>query len=495
MIRVIGGVSLASFGILALAAGPTVLPVDGIARAAGKVTVQPRNRLARKNKHALETVTRDPRAEEREREASIRRRIEEARDRWREEGRSVTGSGLFGSSMGRSLSKFYAALRKLKRDPNKHRLTIVQLGDSHTAGDHFSGYLRERLQRRFGDAGRGMLAPGRPYRYYRPYQTHVMQTLGWNVESSRRSVSQALMGITGYALRGVDPEDEVILEPKGLKSFHSVEVEFVRRKDGGSFKVIVDGKRISTVRTEAKKRAPSRVIFKVPSGGRRLKISPEGDGEVDLLSVSLYRKRTGGVAYVSHGVSGETVNIIDRWSRKIVRWQFRHLDPALVIVAYGTNEGFNYRLKPDEYERDFRARLTFLKSVAPNASFVILGAPDSATLPRWCGRSAARRDKYECRKLRSSHADDYAKLIARRSDDLCYWHEPPALERVREIQRRVAKRLGAYYWDWSKVMGRCGIDAWSRKEPALAYADRVHMTTRGYDVSAEVFFQSLMRHQ
>lgn len=494
MTKSIGGVTLVALWSLALVAGPSVLVATGAAHAGGKVTVQPRDRLARKNKHAIDTVTRDPRAEERERETLIRRRIEEARDRWREEGRSVTSSGLFGSSMSRALSKFYASLRKLQRNPNTHRLTIVQLGDSHTAGDHFSGYLRERLQRRFGDAGRGMLAPGRPYRYYRPYQTHVMQTLGWNIESSRRTVSHTLMGITGYALRGVDPEDEVILEPKGLKSFRFVEIEFVRHKQGGSFNVIVDGKRVSTVVTEAKKRAPSRVIFKVPAGSRRLKISPAGDGEIDLLSVSLYRKRTGGVAYVSHGISGETVNIIDRWSQKIVRWQFRHLNPALVIVAYGTNEGFNYRLKPAEYERDFRARLAFLKSAAPNASFVILGAPDAAMLPRWCGRTSRQRDKYECRKLRSSHADDYAKLIAKRSDDLCYWHEPPALEKVREIQRRVARQLGAYYWDWSKVMGTCGLDKWSRKEPPLAYSDRVHMTTRGYDVSAEAFFQSLMRH-
>ena len=66
---------------------------------------------------------------------------------------------------------------------------------------------------------------------------------------------------------------------------------------------------------------------------------------------------------------------------------------------------------------------------------------------------------------------------------------------MREIQKRVAKRLGAYYWDWSKVMNRCGMDAWSRKEPPLAYSDRVHMTTRGYDVSAEAFYQSLMRHK
>ena len=40
----------------------------------------------------------------------------------------------------------------------------MQIGDSHTANDSFSGRLRELFQARFGDAGRGVLPPGVPYR-------------------------------------------------------------------------------------------------------------------------------------------------------------------------------------------------------------------------------------------------------------------------------------------------------------------------------------------
>lgn len=36
---------------------------------------------------------------------------------------------------------------------------IVQLGDSHTAADFFSGQLRARLQQRFGDGGPGFVSP------------------------------------------------------------------------------------------------------------------------------------------------------------------------------------------------------------------------------------------------------------------------------------------------------------------------------------------------
>ena len=39
-------------------------------------------------------------------------------------------------------------------------LTILQIGDSHTANDSFSGRMREQFQARFGDGGRGILPPG-----------------------------------------------------------------------------------------------------------------------------------------------------------------------------------------------------------------------------------------------------------------------------------------------------------------------------------------------
>ena len=38
----------------------------------------------------------------------------------------------------------------------------MQIGDSHTANDSFSGRLRELFQARFGDAGRGVMPPGCP---------------------------------------------------------------------------------------------------------------------------------------------------------------------------------------------------------------------------------------------------------------------------------------------------------------------------------------------
>ena len=45
----------------------------------------------------------------------------------------------------------------------ERRLTILQLGDSHTAADFFTGRVRARLQEAFGDGGDAFLVPGAPH--------------------------------------------------------------------------------------------------------------------------------------------------------------------------------------------------------------------------------------------------------------------------------------------------------------------------------------------
>ena len=64
-----------------------------------------------------------------------------------------------GGSGAQSLASFQRSLEQL-RAGKLERVNILQIGDSHTAADHFSGRLRELFQASFGNAGRGMLPPG-----------------------------------------------------------------------------------------------------------------------------------------------------------------------------------------------------------------------------------------------------------------------------------------------------------------------------------------------
>src|SRR5579862_2348559 len=100
------------------------------------------------------------------------------------------------------LDSFYRDLNELEQQ-HRHQVQIVQLGDSHTAGDIFTGHLRELLQGRFGNAGRGTVAPGLPYRGAIWSEFTVAQTGRWKVFNSRNAPNAAEYGISGFQLASV----------------------------------------------------------------------------------------------------------------------------------------------------------------------------------------------------------------------------------------------------------------------------------------------------
>jgi lysophospholipase L1-like esterase len=231
-----------------------------------------------------------------------------------------------------------------------------------------------------------------------------------------------------------------------------------------------------------------RYTIQIAGGGHRVKISPKGDGPIELLSWTFKRNKYG-VIYHSHGIVGATINVINHWSRNVVSSEIGLLDPSLIIVAFGTNEGFHDDLETGEYARDFQDRLAFLRSAAPHASIVVLGPPDANRLPRFC----EKRISFRCFPLTPYEIDNYGELLAQKDERLCRWHPPPKLEVVRKIQQDVAALEGYFFWDWSTVMGgACGIHAWAQQEPPLTYKDHVHLTERGYHISAEALFKEIM---
>ncbi|MFD2779923.1 hypothetical protein ACFS32_00850 [Novosphingobium pokkalii] len=62
-------------------------------------------------------------------------------------------------------------LAQLATAPATGVLSIVQIGDSHTAGDMVSQGLRAALQARLGNAGRGMMPAGKPYQGYLSWES------------------------------------------------------------------------------------------------------------------------------------------------------------------------------------------------------------------------------------------------------------------------------------------------------------------------------------
>jgi lysophospholipase L1-like esterase len=401
--------------------------------------------------------------------------------------------GMLGGRPWPQLAIFHRRLAEFRAGKGT-RLTLIQIGDSHTAGDQFTGRLRATFQAQFGNAGRGQIAPGVPAPYWRPSSVKAEQSGKWQVFTSNKSAYAKLpYGISGYVLRGAEAGDTMTLTASGEDArFASVEVGYYAQPGGGGFKIIVDGTPVETVSTSGAAYRYGRVVVAAPSAqAQQLEIRVVGDGAVDLAHWATYRE-TRGIEFVSHGFVGAQVGILDRWDERVVTEELAELDPALVILAFGTNEGFAPADRLRDYGERLRARIALLQRLAPHASIVLVAGPDANRYPKYCAGGSEGTESKFCRPLSPGEAAAYETLLARSDKTLCRWHTPPGYAVVRAAQREAAERMNVLWWDWMGFQGGpCAASAWEAK--GLVHKDRVHLKNAGSALSADAFYAQLVR--
>jgi hypothetical protein len=367
-----------------------------------------------------------------------------------------------------ALAPFFASLAALDGKTARQPVRVLQIGDSHTANDSFSGRMRERLQGRFGAAGRGWLPAGIPFKYYRPHLVEVVES-GWQHVKASDHAGVAL-GLDAVAAESQPPESEMTIastEPAGFDRFG---VEFLTQPNGDAFTVQADDEAPVRVSTAASAAAVKDFDLPLNRPARRVTLRAAGRSPVVLLGWTVER-RAPGIVYENHGTIGATVGLLEQLRPGATAFELVERRPALLVVAFGTNEGFEDGLDIDRYAMRFRADIEALQRTAHGAPVLLLGTPDANRIGRNCTPTACQSD-----------------------GDACSWHEPPKLAAVRDRQRRIAAQQGWAYWDWFSAMGgACSIDRMGAADPPLAAHDHVHLTKPGYEGMADLLFGDLMR--
>ena len=363
----------------------------------------------------------------------------------------------------RPLTEFFRDLKRLEAGQIEH-VRILQLGDSHTAGDYFTADLRADFQEKFGDAGRGMMPPGLAYRGLRQLDVKVTQTGRWTIHNSLTESAKGPYGISGFSATSGRAGASMSLASSGPEGFDSAGIDYLERPGGGNLEIWLDGKLTRTIPTGGVAGRPRHAVIDAPASSRSLELVARSAG-ITILDWSLDRRRRG-VQLISFGVVGATVNVVNNWSPQIIQENLAAIRPSLVLLAFGTNEGFETDFDPDAYHEAFSDIVMRLRRGAPEASIVVIGPPDGA------------RADPRCRAAHSA---------------ICGWTTPSALGKVRAIQRQVAEAAGIGFWDWSQVMAPDGgIDSWVHADPPLARGDHVHFTALGYERAATSLFDQLI---
>jgi lysophospholipase L1-like esterase len=372
---------------------------------------------------------------------------------------------------------------------------ILQLGDSHTAADYFTGELRRRLQARFGIGGSGYLAAGKPHLGIRTGLFKIAASDGWTYQALQKSdsASAAAFWLSGFNAVSAAPGHSITYSSDAPVSFDAVEIEAVRQPHGGTIEVRLDGVLKGTFDLNAAAAEP--IVFRLRPKQqpvermRQLEIKTTGDGPVVISSVAIYNNRSG-VTLSAVGFPGATISVLNKLAPDLFADDLRRIDPQIVILAFGTNEASNDKLSPEGYGSTYQGVIDKIKAALPAASVVILGPPDGEEHAPSCKTGTVEA---VCRSATSDLPSETAAQPANAGEADCSWHQLPKLTEVRDAQRNIASRGSYAYWNWASIMPeQCGAQHWVTASPPLMTPDHIHFTHDGYAKSADAFLPTLL---
>jgi len=191
------------------------------------------------------------------------------------------------------------------------------------------------------------------------------------------------------------------------------------------------------------------------------------EARVTITSWATFRDG-GGVALSNLGVAGSQLRHFGRTDDSVLREELRAYAPDLIVLAFGTNEGFVPHFDATEYEEILRDQIARLMTLAPGVPLLLLGPPDALS------HNSALRGNADGAIINCPNAGGTPEPFV-----------PPALAQVRDIQRAVATDLGIAWWDWQQRMGGpCSAVRWAVAVPPLMRADTVHFRLPGGEIIA-----------
>ncbi|HTC74935.1 MAG TPA: SGNH/GDSL hydrolase family protein [Edaphobacter sp.] len=356
----------------------------------------------------------------------------------------------------RALQPFFDQLHQLEADPKAQLVRVIQFGDSHTAGDSFTGALRTLFQQKFGDGGAGFQFAGYPFAGYHIHGTKRAQSTGWLALGTHlNDIGDAMVGMGGVSLLTAAAGNWVSLDADAT----SLQVQYLIQPNGGSVEIRDNDNLIATVSTASSDTlAPDTAgHFDAPvePGPHHFEVLTIDQAPVRLLGLST--ENSAGVTYEAAGINGAEASLFLRWNEALQQTLMLESNPALIVLSYGTNEAGDRNWTEEGYAAMFQRIIERCRRLAPNASILVVGPPDRALR---AGRRA--------------------------------WKPFAGVDRIVAAQRSVCRQMHCAYWDQRSRMGGFGS---MRDWVSISWAqpDHTHFTGEGYTELASALFSDILQ--
>jgi hypothetical protein len=339
-----------------------------------------------------------------------------------------------------ALAGYFAALARTTSTGEP--VHVLQFGDSHTASDDWVNAMRTAAQTKYGDGGPGFVQAGRPYRGYRRFDATGASSPGWHTDGNTSHSADPDQGLSHVSISTSAPGQTVHLHAEG----ESLSIFYLQQPGGNQFELMSDEGTATVVSTDGEL-GPGEYVWSLPPGGHEISLRTMHFAPLRLFGWTADNPH--GITFETLGINGAQASVLLDANEKIWESEVARRAPALMILAYGTNEANSRAFDAEQYRSDLTAIIARVRLAAPTASILLVGPPD-------------------CGKLRPLlHLDE-----------------------VISIQREVAGQQRTAFWDWRLHMGGPRIVArWVLA--GLSQQDYIHLTSEGYRLLGNLLFDQL----
>jgi len=372
------------------------------------------------------------------------------------------------------LYPFFQSLYKLK---DAHDLIrILHYGDSQIEGDRITGFLRYKLQAKFGGSGVGLMqlvnATPSASLIESVSDNCVKYTLigktGARLQHSRYG---AMLGFARFSpsIQDSSVRDSTYFQGsifikksnQGYANTHDfqklrlyygfnkkdVNLKLMANKEVVSSEILPSNKDLNLFEFDFMK-SPSSITLQL-----------KGKDSPDIYGFSLDANR--GIAVDNIPLRGSSGYGFAQMNFDFFKKFYDLLNVKLVVMQFGVNAvpENEKTIIPDYtyYEKGFYNQLKTIKNTNKNICVIVIGISD---------RSRKAGDNYETN---------------------------PNIEKIRKAQKNAAFKAGCAYWDLFEAMGgENSMPSWVFAKPALANKDFTHFNEKGARMVAEMFYNALI---
>lgn len=255
------------------------------------------------------------------------------------------------------------------RQDSLAQLRVYQIGDSHLQAGFFGGRLRDRFQKVFGGAGRGLAFPHRTAGSNGAFELRWGTSDGWSVSNAIRREPAFVWGMAGWSLQS--KENEAKLDFR-LAPSEGVIDSFAQVTVLGEF----EGIEIFDSTLGWTKRDSSKVSFTASRPMRSDRFQLRLRGEKARLDGLVLQSARPGVLWNDAGVNGMSWS--DLLKPSLLWKQLHSLGPDLVVLSLGTNDAWYAKYDEAAFRTTAKEVLHRVRLVAPGTSVLLTLPPDHA---------------------------------------------------------------------------------------------------------------------